>query len=250
MHLLDQTFEKAQEVLRMNVTDRGFSACSMRYDEDPQSNYASVWARDAAMTLMWSLPLQNAELTECGRRSLETLLNAQSRDGHLPNYVDIATGKPVFGGIGNIAGIDGAMWVIIAFWNYVRVTGDHEFAVKYLDRLQQTMDWLRAHDSNNCGLLEVPEASDWTDLFPRSYNVLYDEVLWYRANVDFIELLQIDHRPVDRHVNRAARIRQLINDQFWPTPREHPTEYRIVRQDAVQLGPHPLSNRPDHAVWV
>ena len=34
-------------------------------------------------------------------------------------------------------------------------------------------------DSNNDGLIEIPESSDWMDLFPRSYNVLYDEVLWY-----------------------------------------------------------------------
>ena len=52
------------------------------------------------------------------------------------------------------------------------------------------MDWLSAHDSNNDGLIEVPEASDWTDLFGRSYHVLYDEVLWYRANVCFGRLLE------------------------------------------------------------
>jgi glycogen debranching enzyme len=218
MNLVDEAFEKAKEVLRMNVTERGFSACSIRHDDDPHSNYRSVWARDSAMTLMWTLPLGDKELIECGRRSLETILGAQTRDGHLPNYVAVEKGRPEFGGIGNIAGIDGAMWVVIAAWNYVRVTGDTEFAKKYFRKLHRTMKWLRAHDSNNCGLIEVPEASDWTDLFPRSYNVLYDEVLWYRANVDFVELRKLNGKPVDRYINRAARIRQLINDLFWPSP--------------------------------
>ena len=218
MNLIDEAFERARQVLRMNVTERGFSACSMQHDEDPGSNYRSVWARDSAMTLMWALPLEDPELTECGRRSLETILGAQTRDGHLPNYVDVATGRPEFGGIGNIAGIDGALWVVIAAWNYVKVTGDVEFARRHFKRLHRTMKWLRAHDSNNCGLLEVPEASDWTDLFPRSYNVLYDEVLWYRANVDFVELRRICGRPPARYINRAARIRNIINQQFWPTP--------------------------------
>ncbi len=152
----------------MNVTQRGFSACSVKHDDDPGSNYGSVWARDSAMTGMWSLPLGDAELTACSRRSLETILGSQSRDGHLPNYVDIDTGEPQYGGIGNIAGIDGALWTVIAAWNYVRVTGDEEFAKRYFGKIHRTMKWLRAHDSNNCGLLEVPEASDWTDLFPRS----------------------------------------------------------------------------------
>ncbi len=218
MNLIDEAFDKARQVLHMNVTERGFSACSMQHDEDPGSNYRSVWARDAAMTLMWALPLEEPELTECARRSLETILGAQTRDGHLPNYVEVATGRPEFGGIGNIAGIDGALWIVIAAWNYVRVTGDVDFAKQYFGRLHRTMKWLRAHDSNNCGLLEVPEASDWTDLFPRSYNVLYDEVLWYRANVDFVELRKICDQPSARYINRAARIRQIINEQFWPTP--------------------------------
>lgn len=218
MNLVDEAFKKAKEVLRMNVTDRGFSACSASHDDDPYSNYHSVWARDSATTLMWTLPLNDRELTECGRRSLETILSAQAQDGHLPNYVEIDTGRPEFGGIGNIAGIDGAMWVVMAAWNYVNVTGDTEFAAKHFTKIHRTMKWLRAHDSNNCGLIEVPEASDWTDLFPRSYNVLYDEVLWYRVNVDFIELRRINGRPVKRYINRAARIRKIINDLFWPTP--------------------------------
>lgn len=202
----------------MNVTDKGFSACSLAHDEVPGSNYRSVWARDSAVTTMWSLPLGDAELTECGRKSLETILNCQSRDGHLPNYVEIDSGEPQFGGIGNISGIDSSLWIIIAVWNYVRMTGDTDFAVRHFEALHRTMKWLRAHDSNNCGLLEVPEASDWTDLFPRSYNVLYDEVLWYRANVDFVELRKLNNRPVDRYINRAARIRTILNEQFWPTP--------------------------------
>ena len=217
MNLIDQAFERAREVLRLNVTDRGFSACSLQHDGDPASNYRSVWARDAALTLMWSLPLKDAELTECAKRSLETILKAQTVDGHLPNYVDVRTGQPEFGGIGNIAGIDGAMWIVIAAWNYVRVTGDEAFARKYYTRLHRTMRWLRAHDSNNCGLIEVPEAADWTDLFPRSYNVLYDEVLWYRANVDFVEFRRIVGKAIDRYVNRSVRVRHLINEQFWPT---------------------------------
>jgi glycogen debranching enzyme len=218
MNLIDEAFHKAVEVLRMNVTDCGFSACSVSHDEDPTSNYRSIWARDSSMTSMWSLPLNDKDLTQCARRSLETLLRCQSPDGHLPNYVDLITGKPEYAGSGNIAGIDSAMWVIIAAWNYVHVTGDEAFAKTHFDKLRRTMKWLRAHDSNNCGLLEIPEASDWTDLFPRSYNVLYDEILWYRANIDFVELRRISGRRPERYVNRAVRIRHLLNEQFWPTP--------------------------------
>jgi glycogen debranching enzyme len=236
MHLIDEALEKAKDVLRRNVTDRGFTACSMKDDEDPHSNYGSVWARDASMTLMWSLPLQDPELTACGRRSLETLLAAQAPGGHLPNYVHADNGKPEYGGIGNIAGIDGAMWVVIATWNYYKVTNDRAFVIRYLGKLRKTMDWLRAHDSNNCGLIEVPEASDWTDLFPRSYNVLYDEVLWYRVNVEFAELLRLAGKSPKLYVNRAARIRHLINKQFWPTTESIRDSMESFAQTQFTLG--------------
>jgi glycogen debranching enzyme len=218
MNLIDEAFEKAQEVLKLNITNRGFSACSIRHDEDHVSNYKSIWARDSAITSMWSLALKDDEITECSRRSLETILNAQSRDGHLPNYVELATGRPEYSGVGNIAGIDGALWTIIALWNYVKVTGDTEFAKKHYDAVARTMKWLRSHDSNNCGLLEIPEASDWTDLFPRSYNVLYDEVLWYRANLSYVNLRKINEKSTERYEQRAVKIKKIINDQFWPTP--------------------------------
>jgi sucrose-6-phosphatase len=236
VHLIDEGFEKAKDVLRMNVTERGFSACAIAHDEDPSSNYRSVWARDSAMTLIWSLPLQDPELIGCARASLETILSNQARDGHIPNYVDVATGHAEFGGVGNIAGIDSALWVVIATSAYCRLTGDVEFARRHVDALELTMTWLRAHDSNNCGLLEVPEASDWTDLFPRSYNVLYDEVLWYRANVVFAKLLGSVGRGAEEYINRAARIRNLINKNFWPEPERLGEHTHAFAQTQYSLG--------------
>ena len=218
MNLIDEAFEKAKEVLRLNVTDRGFSACSVKHDDAPHSNYRSVWARDSAVASLWTLPLKDSEFTECAKRSLQTILDAQTRDGHLPNYVGLEKNKPEYSGVGGIAGIDGAMWTVIAAANYVRQTGDEAFGRKYFSKLHRTMKWLEAHDSNNCGLIEIPEASDWTDLFPRSYNVLYDEVLWYRANVNFIQLRKLVGKPVDRYERRAEKVKRLINQRFWPTP--------------------------------
>ena len=86
------------------------------------------------------------------------------------------------------------------------------------------MDWLSAHDSNNDGLIEVPEAGDWTDLFGRSYHVLYDEVLWYRANVCFGRLLEY-RRDFDRasdYLRWSQQIAGRILASFWPSTRAEP----------------------------
>lgn len=236
MNLIDEAFAKAQDVLRLCVSDRGFTACSMQHDEDEASNYHSVWARDSALTLMWALPLGDPELTQCARRSLETIFDAQTKHGHLPNYVEVRSGKPVYGGTGNIAGLDGPMWLVMAAWNYVQVTGDTEFLHKYYSRIHRTIKWLQAHDSNNCGLIEVPEASDWMDIFPRSYNVLYDEILWYRANVDFVKMQKVSAVEAAEYAEQAQHIRTLINQQFWPTPETIRENVESFAQTQYNLG--------------
>ena len=134
--IIDDAFDRARDVLRLNVTERGFTACSPAHDTDPHSNYRSVWARDSAMTVLWSLPLKDAELAECARRSLETILSAQSPDGHLPNYVEVETGRPEFGGTGNISGIGRYFGLVKNYMEegifknpvfYVRYISNHDY---------------------------------------------------------------------------------------------------------------------------
>ena len=129
---------------------------------------------------------------------------------------------PDYSGVGNICSIDSGLWVIIAFYNYIVKTGDHAFLEYHASRLQRAMDWLSAHDSNNDGLLEIPEAGDWTDLFGRSYNVLYDEVLWFRANVCYGRLLEFrgDYERAADYLRWSQHIRGRVLDMFWPTTTE------------------------------
>ena len=109
----------------------------------------------------------------------------------MPANVRIDDGTPDYSGVGGICSIDSALWAIVAFHAWVRKTNDLGLLAEYSDRLQRVMDWLGALDSNNDLLLEIPEAGDWTDLFGRSYHVLYDEILWYRANVAYSRLLEL-----------------------------------------------------------
>ncbi|MEM9295920.1 MAG: glycoside hydrolase 100 family protein, partial [Planctomycetota bacterium] len=97
-------------------------------------------------------------------------------------------------------------------------TGDKDFLRKHRHALQRAMDWISAHDSNNDGLLEVPEASDWTDLFGRSYNVLYDEVLWYRANVCFGRIQEMlgEHQSAADYLDWSQFIQGKVLHTFWP----------------------------------
>ena len=225
--LIHTGYEKAIVALKKNITPLGFSACSLEDNEvtGTDVNYRSVWARDGAITLIYTLDLEDEDVRTAQRATLETLLGAASYTGQIPANVRIATGQPDYGGVGNICSIDSGLWVIIAVYNYVVRTGDLEFLRAHAERLQRAMNWLSAHDSNNDGLLEIPEAGDWTDLFGRSYNVLYDEVLWFRTNVCYGRLLEMlgDFDRAADYLRWSQRVRTRILDTFWPTTRQQTT---------------------------
>jgi glycogen debranching enzyme len=219
--LLQSAYHKAIEALYRNVTPKGFSACSLADNQvyGTDANYRSVWARDGAKTIVWTLDLEEPEIRQCQVDTLRTLLSHQSPTGQIPANVNIDTDEPEYAGVGGITSIDSGLWLIIAIWRYSQVTGDWSIVGEFSAALQKTMDWLSAHDSNNCGMLEIPEAGDWMDLFGRSYHVLYDEVLWHRCLQCYSKLLahEGDAEKAADYSRWADHVGKVILKNFWPS---------------------------------
>lgn len=228
-------YRKAVEGLRKNITPVGFSACSIADNETrgTDANYHSVWARDGSIALIGSLCLEDEAFRVCQKETLRTLLDHTSLTGQIPANVRIETMEPDYSGVGGICSIDSGIWVIIAAYEYVRKSSDYGFLREYFATLQRAMDWLSAHDSNNDALLEIPEAGDWTDLFGRSYNVLYDEVLWYRANVCFGRLLELrgESKRAGDYLRWSRSIKNAILRKFWPATTQNGDEIPFTFAD-------------------
>jgi glycogen debranching enzyme len=220
-NLLSLAYEKALEALRKCITPRGFTSCSLAdnavYGTD--ANYRSVWARDGAMTILSTLDLEDPEIRQCQRQTLVTLLKHQSAAGQIPAHVLIDSDRPEYGGVGGIASIDSVLWLVIAMYRYAEITEDWSLVHEHRQGLQKAMDWLEAHDSNGCGLLEIPEASDWADLFGWSFHVLYDEVLWQRCLFCYAATLEQlgDQQRAARYAGMAQNVQRILLTNFWPT---------------------------------
>ncbi len=217
--LAREALERAVDSLRRNLTPMGFSAASLVDNPltDEESNYFAVWSRDGIKTGLWGLSVNDPDITECFRRTLLLMAEHQTESGQIPANVRIRSGKADYGGLGDIASIDSVIWFVIGGCRYAAYTGDRSFLEEIYPHLDLAMKWLNAHDSNNCGLLEIPESSDWMDLFPRSYNVLYDEVLWYLACRDFSTVSNVIGNQTGFYVELTERVRRKILRQFWPT---------------------------------
>lgn len=235
-------YHKAIEALKKTITPLGFAACSLDDNDSTgtDENYRSVWARDGAITVIGSISLltQDDEIHTCQRQTLMTLLSHLAPNGQLPINVRIDDARPEYAGVGGIAAIDSGLWVVIAFHAYISKTRDLDFLREHIGELDRVMTWLSAHDSNNDALLEIPEAGDWTDLFGRSYNVLYDEVLWFQANYSFGRLLQMlgNEQRAGDYLRWARVIKREILSRFWPSTNQHSYQSVSFADQQYSLG--------------
>lgn len=220
-NLIEIAHQKAIEAILKNVTPLGFSACSIMDNAflNMDQNYQSVWARDGSITVLRTISVGIEEIQECQLNTLLTLLKNVSTYGAVPSSVSIVDERPDYSGIGDIASIDGGLWLIIAFHRYIRETRSYDLLREWFPVLETVINRLRALDSNNDSLLEIPEAGDWTDLFGRSYNVLVDEVLWYYANFCFARLAELvgDFEKASECLRWTQLIKEAILDKFWPS---------------------------------
>ena len=221
---LRTAFDKAVEAVRLNITPMGFSACSLDHNtyRGTDENYRSVWARDGAITVTGTMGLEDPDIRQCQESTLRTLLSNGTRTGQIPSHVNIDSGQPDYSGVGNISSIDSALWTIIAFTGYIRKHRNVALLREFLEPLEKAMTWLMAQDSNHDNLLEIPEAGDWTDLFGRSYNVLYDEILWYRAVECYGRLMELLGRNTEAadFLGWSRTIKETILVKFWPSSKQ------------------------------
>ena len=206
MSLVDAAYDKAVDVLRRCVTPLGFKASALA------GGYPQVWSRDAPITSLGALLTGDAELTACARASLETLGVKQTELGMIHLNVDTRTGAVT---TENAGAVDANLWFIVGHFCYLEATGDEAFIRAQWPKLARALLWLRYQDMNDCGLLEVPEAGDWADLYSVRYNVLYDNVLYAAALRTMAGTAERLGEDPSGYRERADDVRRKLNLLLW-----------------------------------
>lgn len=174
--------------------------------------YPQVWARDSAITSLGALLTGDNELIGCVRASLDTLGRHQSELGMVHLNVDTRTGDVT---TENAGAVDANLWFLLAHDAYLHATEDTDFIAQAWPRLESAAQWLRYQDMNGCGLLEVPEAGDWADLYSVRYNVLYDNVLYVVAMRAMSLMAEAIGRDPAPYLSVANDVRWKINLLLW-----------------------------------
>ena len=206
MNFVDEAYENALDVLRSCATPVGFKASALA------KGYPQVWGRDAPITSLGALVTNDAELIHCARASLETLGSKQTELGMIHLNVDTRTGEVT---TENAGAVDANLWFIFGHYAYFEASSDSDFLKSAWPKLEKALLWLRYQDMNACGLIEVPEAGDWADLFAVRYNVLYDNVLYYGVLRAMAHLAAVLGNSAGKYEDLASDVMIKLNLLMW-----------------------------------
>lgn len=208
--LIDQCYLKAIEILKRNSTKFGFKASAEYYN--------SIWARDGVITLLGAVLVEDNNLFETSRKTLETLKRYQNPIGQIPNVFLIDKEAPQY------YALDANSWWIIGVQNYFLATKDKKFLDEFWPQVQKAIEWLRYQIKDVSGLIDASEASDWMDSsIVRRGKVFYTNCLYWKA-IDSANKLakaagEKEFDPAPYPGGGAEDLRELkrrINLLFWP----------------------------------
>ncbi|HVU24638.1 MAG TPA: glycoside hydrolase 100 family protein [Opitutus sp.] len=239
---IEEARRRSLDQLKRNACPYGFLASPV-----DQRNYRAIWSRDGCICAVAAYVSGDDELVESARRTLLTLAGHQADNGQVASYLLVDEHDRIhhanYGGWGEITSIDSSLWFLIACQSAFMRRKESEFIDDPLyETYRRVFRYLFAIDANSCGLLEIPIAGDWTDILNRSYHVLYDEVLWYRALRSGARLAEHAAAGRDRdRYDRAARcVRDRLNHEFWWDNPD--TVARVAKRYKIR---HDLPAQPD-----
>ncbi len=232
-NLIQECVQRSIELLEKNI-DNGLLLAASPTQAAKQKHYTHLFARDLGVCSLGMVLSEQKQLIKIVKQSLIALGRNQTAEGQIPNHLDIKGQKPFFYYLGCI---DATLWWLIAIDFYTRQTSDN-LKKRLAKKIKKAFSWLACQDTNQDGLLEQAEASDWADVMPYNGAVLYTNVLWYYVlhQFDFKKKAQLalsglntifcpqtqsaklylDHNPYGEKIIKALRANLKSTPYYLP----------------------------------
>ena len=232
MSSVDDTYQRAVEVLRRNATQRGLKASHAYYNQ--------IWARDAFISFLGANMVRDQALLLSARTTLDTFAKTKAPLGQIPNFYDLSTDQPEFGFSGST---DSSCWYIIGLSSLYRATEDRSLLGADLDAAVDAYRFVRFQDANNSWLIDSPQGADWMDAaIQRTGKTLYNNVLFLAATRCLTSLLEAAAKPPGPiNLLEYESLRERFTDVFlprddssgriskyWPRLATHHREQKVV----------------------
>jgi glycogen debranching enzyme len=209
--LVEQCRAASLRLLASNVRSDGILAATPT-SRARARHYNLVFARDAGMCVLAMARSGDPHLIAGARASLSTLAAHQADNGQIPKFVEPAQDGADFWYVGCI---DATLWWLIAVEAMSRFAPDAAFEASLAAPVRRALNWIACQEHPRLRLVSQNEASDWSDIMPRSGFVLYSNALWYYVK-------RLYNLPGQEETQR------YFNSLFYPFSGEI-AEYRRLR---------------------
>lgn len=192
--VIHEAFIRAKQVLDKCSTPGGLFASPIQYN--------AVYARDALIMSLGGLVSGEERFLRQWQKSMDTLMDRQSKSGQIPNCVDVfIPSRPRIIAFG---AADASLWFVLTLAYAEKLFGEFP---EFHRAAERALVWLAYQDAHEEGLIEQQEATDWMDIICNRGHVLYTNVLYFAA----LEL--------SKNIKQAHLVRESINGFLWDSER-------------------------------
>lgn len=216
--MFKESVDVALESVRSRADGSRFLSAGPRYDTPARTYYRdSYWTSGLILMMDPTIVREQILLLATGieaNGSVPSALTVDANGLKVPLWVDHHDSGPFF---------------IMMVYDYIRWTGDQSILNVFVGQrsifilMEDILTHLQSLDTNGNFLPEKPANSlqDWLDTIPRGGEVLYNEVLYYRALRNMVEMSEL--RDYSAHATVFHRysllVRHQINTLFWNEPK-------------------------------
>lgn len=220
-------YRQSIEILRKCSSEYGFTASGLS-----KGNYGRVWGRDSMICSLAALLSGEDDLIIQVKKSLNTLMNFQYKHGQIPSNVDVKKKKVSYGG--SVGRVDATLWFIIGFSQYVKRTKDMHFLKVNYEKLKKAESLIHLYEFNDKSLIYVPRGGDWADEYVQEGYVLYDNLLYYQAIKEHMDMRKKLGKKTDELKKKLAKVRKSIKVNYWPKKRNSKFIYNKILYNRIR----------------